>query len=556
MCADGLMIEAKYFKNELLDKLVELVQKKHGFNVKFTTKDFNQDYLSILDEHQIKGDVELPTDNVDNIKTCFEGSHKDIAFLIVDEFKNKFVSTGKVYYTYNEITALWETVCDRSMNAETTYLLQAKIDEEFQPYKEIDSNKLSDDERLTYNTIKDEYKVANKIIGNPTDCTKFLNYLIPKIKDINFEEKLNRTENYLLPVKNKKCIDLKTGLLIDRTKDHYFDFEIDIDYNPDDETDKAESFFKSVMNNDDNVLQYFQKILGSFLCNQTDAQSIYIWWGTGSNGKSASISLIQKCLNKFCATVHKGIFLDTKNKNNTGACPEKLVLKNLRLALISEIDENEKLNETLLKNISGDDEITTRGLFKDPVTFKPKLSPVILTNNKPLFDTKSDAMIRRVKLIPFKAKFKENPNEAKGEQKINKYLVQQLSDKYINQVLKFMVIGAGRFIKDTNMSMPKELEADMKCYLKEINPAESFIGDKFNKTDNEKDRILRGEMYEIYKRWAVDNGLTVFVKKTDFYKTIEEDLGEAKKIGGNYYYKYLVEIKDEREAESDDDQDI
>jgi len=57
LCADGLMIEAKYYKDELLDKLVELVENKHGFKVKFTTKDFNQDYLSILDEHQIKGDV-------------------------------------------------------------------------------------------------------------------------------------------------------------------------------------------------------------------------------------------------------------------------------------------------------------------------------------------------------------------------------------------------------------------------------------------------------------------------------------------------------------------
>ena len=310
------------------------------------------------------------------------------------------------------------------------------------------------------------------------------------------------------------------------------------------------------MNNDEEVLKYFQKVLGSFLCSQTEAQSIYIWWGNGSNGKSATISLIQKTLHKFCSVVHKGIFIDTKNKNNTGACPEKLVLKDLRLALISEIGENETLNEHILKNISGDDDITCRGLFKDPITFKPKLSPVILTNNKPIFK-QSEAMLRRIKLIPFKAKFKDKPDISKGEQKINKSVVKELSEKYINQVLKFMVLGAIEFIKDSNMTVPETLKKDMDIYKKEINPAVSFIGDKFTKTTNPKDRILRGELYEIYKKWAVDNGLTIFVKKSDFYTTVDKEIGESSKIGGNYYYKYLVEIKEEiEEEESDNEQDV
>ena len=42
--------------------------------------------------------------------------------------------------------------------------------------------------------------------------------------------------------------------------------------------------------------------------------------------------------------------------------------------------------------------------------------------------------------ITTKAKFKDEPDISKGEQKINKYLVKQLlSEEYINQVLKFMV---------------------------------------------------------------------------------------------------------------------
>ena len=552
LCADGMMIEEKYYKESLLSELVDLVDKQFGFKVKFTTKEFNQDYLNILDDHQIKGAVELPKTDRDNIKIGLDGSHKDIALLIKSEFTKAFVCTGKVFYTFNENNTLWESVNENYITSKITYLLQNIIDEEIQPYKDIDFFQLSDNEKIDHQIIMNEYKTVNRKIGDPTHCAKFFKYLSNTVMDPNFEEKLNRTEDYLLPVKNNKCIDLENGLLVDRVKEHYFDFEIDIDYNPDDEIDKAYNFFKSVMNNDEAVLKYFQKVLGSFLCSQVEAQSIYIWWGTGSNGKSASISLIQKVLNKFCATVHKGLFVQTKNKNNLGASPEKLVLKNIRLALISEIDENEKLNEDLLKNISGDDKLTARGLFKDPVEFKPKLSPVILTNNKPLFDVSSDAMLRRVKLIPFKAKFKEQPDISKGEQKVDKYLVKQLNEKYINQVLKFMVLGAIEFIKDSDMTLPKELNEDFNNYLKEINPAKSFMEDKFLISKDEKDRILRGTMYEIYKKWAVDNGLTIFIKKSDFYKTIDKELGESKKITGNYYYTKIIEIKDQTEEELED----
>jgi putative DNA primase/helicase len=267
------------------------------------------------------------------------------------------------------------------------------------------------------------------------------------------------------------------------------------------------------------------------------------------------MNLINKVMSKFAATVNKGLFVDTKNKNSLGPKPEMLVLKDIRLAIISETEQDEKLNESLLKNLTGDDEITARGLNKDPIKFKPKLSPVILTNNKPQFDSKSDAMLRRIKFIPFKAKFKETPTK-EGEQKMNKYLVKQLEQKYLNQILKFMVLGAIEFIKNPDMVIPKELEEDMNKYISEINPVELFIKDKLQKTENDRNKILRGDLYEIYKRWAIDCGITVYIKKADFYKSVDEKLGEAKKVMGNYYYKNVIEIKDNsKDDDSDNDSD-
>ena len=112
-----------------------------------------------------------------------------------------------------------------------------------------------------------------------------------------------------------------------------------------------------------------------------------------------------------------------------------------------------------------------------------------------------------------------------------------------------MVLGAVEFLKNSDMTPPKELEEDMKKYIQEINSTESFISSKVIKTDTDKDRILRGTLYEIYKKWATDNGISIFIKKSDFYKTIDLKLGQARPIGGNYYYTKIKEVIEENDEE-------
>jgi hypothetical protein len=51
LCADGLMIEKEYYTPELLTEFETLIKNKFGFELKFTQKEMNQDYLSILDDH-------------------------------------------------------------------------------------------------------------------------------------------------------------------------------------------------------------------------------------------------------------------------------------------------------------------------------------------------------------------------------------------------------------------------------------------------------------------------------------------------------------------------
>ena len=107
--------------------------------------------------------------------------------------------------------------------------------------------------------LQTKYNKANKLIGNPDNIKKICGYLYPFITDKKFQERLNRSHSCLLPVKNKLCINLINGESIERTKEHFFTFFIDIEYKPKIQTTNADKFFKSVMNNNDEKFRYLQK---------------------------------------------------------------------------------------------------------------------------------------------------------------------------------------------------------------------------------------------------------------------------------------------------------
>ena len=53
------------------------------------------------------------------------------------------------------------------------------------------------------------------------------------------------------------------------------------------------------------------------------------------------------------------------------------------------------------------------------------------------------------------------------------------------------------------------------------------------------------------KKWSVDNGILVYIKKNKFHKSIDEKLGQARLISGNYYCFKVKELKEELKKESD-----
>ena len=153
---------------------------------------------------------------------------------------------------------------------------------------------------------------------------------------------------------------------------------------------------------------YMWEHLASSLVGTTDNQTFNQYTGSGRNGKSKLVDFMSKCLGDYKATVP--ITLITQKRNSIGSTSSEVAqLMGIRYAVMQEPSEGDKINEGILKEITGGDPIQARALFKDSVTFNPQFNLVVCTNHPLEVQSQDDGTWRRMRFVPFVSKFLDNP---------------------------------------------------------------------------------------------------------------------------------------------------
>jgi len=101
--------------------------------------------------------------------------------------------------------------------------------------------------------------------------------------------------------------------------------------------------------------------------------------------------------------------------------------KGKRFCFMQEPNEDDKINVGLMKEMTGNDEIQARGLYQEPVKFKPQFKIVLMCNKLPKIPSDDDGTWRRLKVVEFISKFKDNPDPT---EKYEYPIDRQLSDHF------------------------------------------------------------------------------------------------------------------------------
>ncbi|MDE6092863.1 MAG: hypothetical protein K2G14_07185, partial [Ruminococcus sp.] len=141
------------------------------------------------------------------------------------------------------------------------------------------------------------------------------------------------------------------------------------------------AFLDQIFSGDKELIRYIQKALGYSLSGDTSEQCAFFLYGTGRNGKSTFLEVVRKIMGDYATNIQPESIM-VKASTNT-ANPDIARLKGARLVTSVEPNEGMRLNEGLLKQLTGDDMITARKLYGDEFEFRPEFKLWMATNHKP-----------------------------------------------------------------------------------------------------------------------------------------------------------------------------
>ena len=286
-------------------------------------------------------------------------------------------------------------------------------------------------------------------------------------------------------------------------------------------------FLNDIFAGDQEVIRYIQKALGYSLTGSTREQIMFILFGKGRNGKSIFVEVISEILGDYSNNMQAKSLMVKKNDNvNTDIAR----LSKARFVTSSEPNEGFRFDEGLIKQLTGGDKVTARFLYAEEFEYTPKFKIWVSTNHKPIIRGTDDGIWRRLVLIPFDVQI--------PEEKVDKDLKYKLL-REAPAILNWMAEGAYMWMQE-GLAMPEKLKEASKAYRNEMDVIEQFIEDECKRVDDGK--VKAHELYELYKKWADDNGNYKMSNK-DFGKKMKEKFEYKRLKTGMYYFGIEIPMK-------------
>lgn len=246
-----------------------------------------------------------------------------------------------------------------------------------------------------------------------------------------------------------------------------------------------------IFNNDLDLIKFVQKAMGYSLSGDVSEQCMFILWGIGANGKSTFLNVLQELFGDYaCSTGTETFMKKTSEQSNDLAR-----LRGMRLVTTSEAEQGKAISESLIKQITGEDEITARFLYGEYFSFKPTFKIYMATNHKPRIKGADNGIWRRIKLIPFTVTI---PPEQRDKQLTEKLLAEN------SGILNWLLQGYTLWKKE-GLIEPDVIKEANEEYRYDMDSIQAFINEVLNIDASQKWRLPTKDLYDVYLRWCGKN---------------------------------------------------
>lgn len=355
---------------------------------------------------------------------------------------------------------------------------------------------------------------------NRSKRSEILSYL-----DILIRKNTNIASANLIAFKNG-IYDLETDALIDFSPEYVITNKIDYNYNPDAFSAIVDSTFDKLSCNDKSVRMLLEEAVGYCFYRRNELRKSFILTGDKKNGKSTYLAMLKELLGD-----------DNTVALDLGELGERFSSASLfgKLANIGDdIGDDFIANPAVFKKIVSGDWIKGENKGQREFFFKPYCKLLFSANNIPRIKDKSGAVIDRLVIIPFDARF------SKDDPDFDPYIKYKLIKP---DALEYLILlglrGLKRVLQNQSFTTSAKVEKSLEEYDEINNPIQIFFKEiEIEDIENEPTNAV----YRKYNEFCLANSFTP-MSNIEFSKQVKKQFAVEiinKTIKGK---KYRIFVK-------------
>ncbi|MBT7597994.1 MAG: hypothetical protein HN750_11420 [Gemmatimonadales bacterium] len=309
-------------------------------------------------------------------------------------------------------------------------------------------------------------------------------------------------------------VNLKTGDLGEHDASHWMTHAVPHEYNPEAVAPRWRQFLLEVFDGDATMVAFLQRLIGYALSGSTREQCFAVLYGTGANGKSVLLNVLEHVLGDMVGVAAFSAF----ELKGAGASTADLAsLRGRRIVIAQEGERSRPMAEAVLKRVTGGDRITCRHLYRDEMTYRPNFLLLLASNYRPRFGGQDDGLWRRVKLIPFNRYFTPDGRDP--------YLTETLITE-ADGILAWAIEGAVEWY-ESGLGDPPAIIAATQDYKETSDELAGFVG--WEVVSDRRGEIKGSALYEAYRVWADHEGVKPWTKRA-LYEAVAERMPGIRKV--------------------------
>jgi|GEM_PF-1418905 len=292
-------------------------------------------------------------------------------------------------------------------------------------------------------------------------------------------------------------VDLRTGELAAHGREHLMTKIAGAQYYRGARSERWEAFLHQLTGGDSDLARYLQRALGYALLGEWREKAFWFGYGPPDGGKSTLLAIVRAVLGDYCVCADAETWM---RRATTGGNRGDLVrLLGARLVFSSEIKEGMRVDERLVKAVTGGDPIVASAKYEGEIEFRPRFALWWLANDPPIIRDDDEGMWARARVVPFEHVVPKTEQDTKLSATLS-------GPEHAPAVLAWLVEGCLAWQAEGIGDCEAVRKASAK-YRREMNRALGFVEEQLEITRDPRDEVSNQAMQNAYLSWCSANGV-------------------------------------------------